>query len=85
MADQAGLLDPKGRASDAGTTLARAGRLDRSGITSLSDIRVLIRKRHAPFHGLRRAYGQRSAPVASTRERRHLAIAAHERQSAFDP
>jgi hypothetical protein len=49
----------------------------------LSDIRVLIRWRRAPFHGLRRAYGQRSAPVASTRERRHVAMR-HEQQGAFD-
>ena len=49
-----------------------------------SDIRVLIRRRRAPFHGLYRAYGQRSAPVASTRERRHLAMLPRERQGAFD-
>ena len=30
------------------------------------------------------AYGQRSAPVASTRERRHVCHAARERQGAFD-
>src|SRR6266404_3690491 len=80
MADKAALLDPIGRVGDAGTTLGRGG-APRSlgGITRLSDIRVLIRRRRAPFHGLRRAYGQRSAPVASTRERRHLAMR-HERQ-----
>jgi hypothetical protein len=81
---QAALLDPIGRTGDAGTTLARAG-APRGLVESPrpSDIRVLIRRRRAPFHGLRRAYGQRSAPVASTRERRHLAMR-HEQQGAFD-
>ena len=84
MADQAELLDPIGRADNAGTTLARAG-APRSHVETprLSDIGVLIRRRRAPFHGWRRAYGQRSAPVASTRERRHLAMR-HEQQGAFD-
>src|SRR5713101_2943368 len=84
MADKAALLDPIGRAGDAWPTFTRAGApRSRGGIRRLSDVRILIRWRCAPFHGLRRAYGLGSAPVASTRERRHLAMR-HERQGAFD-
>jgi len=116
MADKAALLDPGGRAGDAGPTFTQAGaprsrggmHSDSMAVCSVSS--RLLAKRNTPKNArqinplqalsvtgaksvavplgrgrtcLRRAYGQRSAPVASTGERRHLAMR-HEPQGAFD-
>jgi hypothetical protein len=84
MADKPALLDPGGRTATHRQLLGEQEGLDRGGESPRpSNVRVLILGGAPRFMACVVPYGLKSAPMASTGERRHLAMR-HERQGAFD-